>query len=34
VNDLQAGDVEGFMKRLRAFIADIPYDLKYDAEKY
>ncbi|MDR1636565.1 MAG: AAA family ATPase [Treponema sp.] len=32
--DLCRGDAEAFMNRLRAFIASIPYDLKYDAEKY
>jgi hypothetical protein len=34
VNDLQTGNLDGFMNRLRAFIADIPYDLRYDTEKY
>ncbi|GHV38165.1 ATPase AAA [Spirochaetia bacterium] len=32
--DLRDGDVDAFMNRLKAFIANIPYDLKYDAEKY
>jgi hypothetical protein len=32
--DLCRGDAEAFMNRMKAFIASIPYDLKYDAEKY
>jgi hypothetical protein len=32
--DLWNGDVDAFMNRLRAFIANIPYDLKYETEKY
>ncbi|GHV32990.1 ATPase AAA [Spirochaetia bacterium] len=34
VKDLQAGNVEAFMNRFKAFIANIPYDLKYETEKY
>jgi hypothetical protein len=32
--DLRDGNVDAFMNRLRAFIANIPYDLKYETEKY
>jgi hypothetical protein len=32
--DLLEGNVDVFMNRLKAFISNIPYDLKYDAEKY
>ncbi|GHV31958.1 ATPase AAA [Spirochaetia bacterium] len=32
--DLRDGNVDAFMNRLRAFIAHIPYDLKYETEKY
>jgi hypothetical protein len=31
IDDLQAGDVDGFMKRMRSFFANIPYEL---TEKY
>jgi hypothetical protein len=34
VMDLQEGHTDAFMNRLKAFIANIPYDLKYDTEKY
>jgi hypothetical protein len=34
VMDLQDGNVDAFMNRLKAFITNIPYDIKYDAEKY
>jgi hypothetical protein len=27
IRDLRAGDVDGFMKRMRSFFANIPYDL-------
>jgi hypothetical protein len=33
IEDLQAGDVESFMKRLRAFFAGISYELNNKAEK-
>ncbi|GHV16327.1 hypothetical protein FACS189493_1970 [Spirochaetia bacterium] len=32
--DLRDGNVDAFMNRLKAFIANIPYDLKYETEKY
>jgi hypothetical protein len=32
--DLRSGDADSFMNRLKAFIANIPYDLKIDTEKY
>jgi hypothetical protein len=32
--DLRAGDVEGFMTRLRAFFSSIPYDLHERTERY
>jgi hypothetical protein len=34
VEDLQKGDVEGFMTRLRAFFADIPYELNDKTERH
>jgi hypothetical protein len=34
VEDLQRGDVEGFMTRLRAFFADIPYELNDKTERH
>jgi hypothetical protein len=34
IDDLQAGDVDSFMNRLRAFFADVPYDLENKTEKY
>jgi hypothetical protein len=32
VQDINSGDVEQFMQRLKAFIADVPYDNKLDTE--
>jgi hypothetical protein len=32
--ELRAGDVEGFMTRLRAFFSSIPYDLHERSERY
>jgi hypothetical protein len=32
VQDINSGDVEQFMHRLKAFIADVPYDNKLDTE--
>ncbi|MDR0877998.1 MAG: ATP-binding protein [Treponema sp.] len=32
--DLRDGNIDAFMNRLKAFIANIPYDLKYETEKY
>ncbi|MFP3090650.1 ATP-binding protein [Treponema sp. TIM-1] len=34
VRDLQKGDVEGFMTRLRAFFSSIPYELNDQTERY
>jgi hypothetical protein len=34
VEDLQSGNVDGFMTRLRAFFADIPYELNDKTERY
>jgi hypothetical protein len=34
VKDLQNGNVDGFMKRLRAFFADIPYELNDKTERH
>jgi hypothetical protein len=34
IEDLQSGDVEAFMNRLRAFFADIPYTLNNKTEKH
>ena len=32
--DLRAGDAEGFMKRMRSFFANIPYDLNDETERH
>jgi hypothetical protein len=34
IKDLYAGDVDGFMKRMRSFFANIPYDLSKKYERY
>jgi hypothetical protein len=34
VKDLQNGDIDGFMTRLRAFFADIPYELNDKTERH
>jgi hypothetical protein len=34
IKDLQKGEVDGFMTRLRAFFADIPYELNDKTERY
>jgi hypothetical protein len=34
IKDLRAGDAHGFMKRMRSFFANIPYDLNEEHERY
>ncbi|MDR1299766.1 MAG: ATP-binding protein [Oscillospiraceae bacterium] len=34
LDDLRAGDVDGFMERMRSFFADIPYDLGDKTERH
>jgi hypothetical protein len=34
LDDLRAGDADGFMKRMRSFFANIPYDLNEDTERH
>jgi hypothetical protein len=34
IRDLRDGDVDGFMERMRAFFANIPYELNIEAEKH